>query len=259
MRKFIFIIVMLSTLNLCLDVFALEAKIISLSGEVRFQRANEKDWQDAIVDTRLDVGDRLKTLSDGNAEVSLSSEENDIFKVQPNSTIKIKIMSDKLRVINLSKGEVLGAVSDLNRGTAFEVRTPTAVSGARGTGWRVWTDGKQSEFCSFERKIYVKSFDEKGKLLKEVTLAEGFKVGCGYCQALGPFRKMTQKEMCGWENWCKSVEERFPAFKNARSRMPQIKSPDQYRREQKKQMQEFQNKYRYDQGDYRYDQRRWVH
>lgn len=236
--------------------FGLHAKVVSVAGKAQVQDSYTGAWKDAAVDMVLNVGDKVKTGSDGIVEISLSEEDKDIFKIEPDTTIEIKIVSDKLKVVDLPLGTVYGYVSDLNRGVAFEVRTPTATAGARGTGWMVSYDGESNEIFTFERNVYVKSFNESGQLVKEVTLGQGFSVDFANYSPPGMFRKISNEQMNKFNSWQGSFSDRIPYFQNLKKNILEIKAPDQYRQEQNQQMDDFKNRYRYDQPGQGYDQRR---
>jgi hypothetical protein len=227
--------------------FAEQAKIISVAGDVQVLDSYSGIWKKAEKSMLLRVNDQVKTGADGTAEISLGTDDKDIFKLDPNTTVKISLIEERLKVVDLPVGKVFGYVSDLNRGSNFEVRTPTATAGARGTAWSVWTDGFNNQFSTFERNIYVKSFDAKGRLIKQVTLGEGFKVEVRGHQSPAQFFKIPESEFNRFKSWQSDFTNRIPYFKGLSSG-PAIKTPDDFRQQQQEMMDNFKNRYRYDQG-----------
>lgn len=65
--------------------------------------------------------------------------------------------------ISLLNGELRSLVEGLDKGTTFEIKTPTAVCGARGTGWDTKTDGKEVMVDTYEEEVYFQSQNKKIK------------------------------------------------------------------------------------------------
>jgi hypothetical protein len=93
--------------------------------------------------------------------------------------------------------------------STFEVRTPTGVSGARGTGWRSATDGQRSSFEAYDNTIYVKGLNPDGSVMEEETDVDmGYKTTVERFEKPGRIEKLTEREMERWNSWRDDVKNR---------------------------------------------------
>lgn len=92
----------------------------------------------------VNEGDKLQTGVDGRAEVKLSN--GNILVLQANTELAFTTMrydeksGDFENTFDMAVGEVLGVVEKINKKSTFQLRTPTAVSGVRGTFIKVLVD-----------------------------------------------------------------------------------------------------------------------
>ena len=56
----------------------------------------------------------------------------------------------------------------------FEIRTPTAIAGPRGTGWIMGFIDDSTYVTCFEGKVYVIGLDEQGNTISKKDITEGF-------------------------------------------------------------------------------------
>jgi len=176
MKKIIFssFIIILSALLLIYPVQGekdIEIRVMEVSGKAEVLEKNiitdifqSPFWKDLKKGEELDSGDKIKTSANSTIEIYFS---NDTFlKISENSRViigenKIK-ESGQSTSINLQKGKVWSRIKGAwNRLTKFEVITPSAVAGVKGTIFSVETDGEETilkvkegevEFSARERK-----------------------------------------------------------------------------------------------------------
>jgi hypothetical protein len=124
-------------------------------------------------DMPLSEGTRIVTGDESYVEIAFDKLRGNIVKVKENSEVVIKLEGDDR--IELIDGKMFTLLRNLKRGQAFQVRTPCAVCGARGTGWGVITDSKITDVAVFQGKVFVKGLKRDGSAMdKEYWVERGF-------------------------------------------------------------------------------------
>ncbi len=116
--------------------FALDVgKVDSFSGKVdKLQKGQVRPQPLTQADVALSVGDVLRTKSDGTAKISFIDGNN--VELGPLTRLDVIDYQTK-KTINVTRGRVLFEVTKLKSGEGFEVRTPTAILGVKGTTFLV--------------------------------------------------------------------------------------------------------------------------
>ncbi len=112
-----------------------QAIILDLDGKVEVKLKPFSRWIDAEVGMELTKSSELKTGKGSWVEVGFEvgyGNEN-VIRLKEESTLKFT--SAVPARLNLLQGELRTLVQGLSMGSTFEVKTPTAVCGVRGTGW----------------------------------------------------------------------------------------------------------------------------
>ena len=114
----------------------ISAKLISMEGDVQVIRAGGEKPFKAFVNMRLTEGDRIITGSNGTAKVQM--EDDVIITLAENTRIYLSELRGSQGAqqssINLQSGAVGSSVGKkLTDNSRFEMKTPTAVMGVRGT------------------------------------------------------------------------------------------------------------------------------
>jgi ferric-dicitrate binding protein FerR (iron transport regulator) len=151
-------------------VRAEQVEVMTASGTVEVQLEGTEDYTAAEEGMTLDAGDKIKTGSGGSAELSFNEANTNVVRLNENTDASITLSGDEK--MEVFEGEVFSSVSDLPSGSAFEIRTPTAVSGARGTDWvtKVSDDGTDVE--AVDSVPYVKHFESSGVKSSQITLIQ---------------------------------------------------------------------------------------
>ena len=138
------------------------SKIITVEGMVRIKKANG-EWVDAMPGMELEIGDYVKTGSDGKTEFSLAGTA--IIRVKPESEFIIpedkSNTTKKVRFIKMVKGVLWArAKKDVD---SLKVATPNAICGVRGTEFEV--SYKNSITCVevFEGTVWLSSSEDAPK------------------------------------------------------------------------------------------------
>ncbi|HOO56143.1 MAG TPA: FecR family protein [bacterium] len=133
-------------------VFAAEdaAMLMDIEGQVWMLLNDETDWGAAESEFLLQKDDSIRTGADGRARLVL--EDKSVVVVGPLSVMKIEsVMYDyatggKEISLSLEKGKARAMVSKLSTASSsFEIRTPTAIAGVRGTDFAVEIDPEENK------------------------------------------------------------------------------------------------------------------
>ncbi|MDW7675620.1 MAG: FecR family protein, partial [Bacillota bacterium] len=118
------------------------AIITKLEGSVMIQAQGKAIAVPAILGTELKVGDRIITGTNGTLEIRFSDDS--ISRVSPNARVEVERLhidtsdNSSITVLKSTMGKIWNKVQELtNKNSRFEVNTPAAVAGVRGTAFLV--------------------------------------------------------------------------------------------------------------------------
>lgn len=181
-------------------------KVFVVKGDVRIKKAKDDAiWQKMDTSTILEKGDILETAKDSTADIIIGRETDKAIKLKENSHVEFQGINPGC--LNLSKGEVLVALKKLEPKSSFVVKTPTAICGARGTGWSVNAGDSGTKICVFESNVYVRALDANGKpKRKEYTATEGTQRTLVKNEPVSEPQKIGEKDLEDWKYWSKNME-----------------------------------------------------
>src|SRR3989338_1799253 len=192
-------------------------EIVYLEGKVEVKLKKEKEWKAASLGLKLQEGDTIRTVGmDSGADIDLDEKPRgkNVLRLGENTFIILRANMDPGQIdnIDLDSGDVLSKIKELNRDSVFEVYTLTAVAGARGTGWKVSTDKEEeeSDISCLDGEIYVKAFDEQGRLLNEMDLGAGQKVSVKKGKPLAETASVADQDKQEWGGWQEEAEQEQP-------------------------------------------------
>lgn len=165
-----------------------QVSITHISGEVLTLKVNTTEWQPANAGDLLAEGDSIKTLEGSSAKLQFPSGARIFLKEK--TTIAIKRVENegltgvKATEIFLPKGKIKAIIEKLDKNSTFEVKTPTSVSGVRGTIFylnvvkeseRLLTGSKKSRIISAMDLLLgvTPCYAEDGNVFTEIFVAEG--------------------------------------------------------------------------------------
>lgn len=144
-----------------------KAKVTMVKGKVEILQGDK--IQPAQLGMILNAKDIIKT-SDGS--IDLRIPRVGIFKIKSNSLLTLSSLVNETK-LNLKQGKIVLALKKLSKDQKFEVETPTAVAGIRGTSFLVKADETDTKIGVLTGKIEVRSFDGYATVteLKEVSVS----------------------------------------------------------------------------------------
>lgn len=183
-----------------------EAKVIFVKGDANVLKAGNKVWTAAKEGILLADGDTVKTGKGSAVELSFDKENKNMVRLEESS---IAILRGKmLKQIELPQGRIRSLVKNLKKEASFEIKTPTVVAGARGSGWDVDSSEKRDNVKAFEDEIFVQSYDQRGKMIKEIYVREGWEVAIDRFQAPGELMELTGSDRNDWNSWREDLNDR---------------------------------------------------
>ena len=142
-----------------------KAEIISIEGDVRVLPKGWIDWIKADIGMSLRKGDRLKTGPDSECNLVFDRRRKNSVGILENSDVIILLKDkEKIEIIDAS---IYARLLDIPIGSEFEIKTPTAVCGARGTGLGVKGDKESTEASAYKNDIYVTNEAGEKKGIKQ--------------------------------------------------------------------------------------------
>jgi len=190
-----------------LAISAQEASILFMEGEVTLNHQGAAGWIDAEVDMILSKGDNLKTGPESWAEIGFGKDFVNVVRVRENTLLEL-IDLGPVR-LGLLKGEVRSLVESLDADTAFEIAAPTAICGARATGWDTNTDGKQVIVDAYEDEVYFYAVDKDGNPVMEDPIIEAVKIGM-LIDIARPIiiEDIPLRRIDDWRDWKKYIKDK---------------------------------------------------
>jgi|GEM_PF-2660315 len=127
--------------------------IISIQGDVKVLPDGKSDWIKAGLTMVLRKGDRIRTGSESECVIGFDRENRNVVGVRENSDVVMLLSSEQQ--IELIDARIFARLSAIPKGTKFEIKTPTAICGARGTGLGVDGNNAGTRATAFQNSIYL--------------------------------------------------------------------------------------------------------
>lgn len=212
----------------CLDgspAFAQPARplavVLTVRGDAQVKPSG-KPWQGAQAGIALAPGDQVKTGADGEAELRFDEQLFNVIRVEPQTKLYLqKAMPIRLYV---PQGNVSLLIDDWDDQSRFEVRTPTAVTGVRGTGWSISASTARSAVSIFRGVVWVHGLTRGDQPLEYTEIQGGYKTTVPALQGPGRLVPLTPEELAAWDAWAKTVIQRRPPGAMPRHRGPRTGS-----------------------------------
>ena len=185
------------------------ARIIYVEGQVEVQFAQTGNWVRAKKGMILKKDDFIRTSHRSAAELIIFEKKGtrNTIKIAENTSMML-VGDPQINSVLLPKGKIFSTIIKMKRGSTFEVYTPTAVAGVRGSGFEIETDGKNDEDKAFEDGIHVDTYDERGRIVDSIDIPEGFKVNIED-SIPSELIELTLGEIGEFEDWREEVQERI--------------------------------------------------
>jgi hypothetical protein len=178
--------------------FAQVAKIIDIKGDVTIKKDAKSNWQKAKLDILLNKDSQVKTGTKSECTIAFDEELMNVLTIKEKTTVTLEsIMPGR---VYLPAGRVFALIDNLAKAEEFQVRTPTAIAGARGTGWSTSSGSSGSSVSSFDDTVYVQGLDPNGNVTSEEDLSDGYGLDIGSDGNLGDIFELTDNDLRDWED-----------------------------------------------------------
>ncbi|MBL7157464.1 MAG: FecR domain-containing protein [Candidatus Omnitrophica bacterium] len=212
--------------------------VFSVSGTTEYLPAGETQWKNIKIGLAIYSGDNIKTYEDSSVDIAFDDKKKNIVNIKSNTHVVIKLQGEEK--IELIDGEVFYLVKMIPRGSRFEIRTPTAVCGARGTGGGAKANKDRTVVSAYENDSYAKGIGKDGKVMEDnLTVKEGFKTIVKLFQRPSALKGLTDKEKAKWDKWkdellrlfgrsaiMRRLADNLEKIQNAKERMEERKDAD---------------------------------
>lgn len=156
------------------------AKIVGIEGEVGIKRRGGDKTFKAVVGMKLVEGDSIYT--DKNSNVTVVFDNNNQITVGIDSVVNLAEMrklstNERKTTVSVKKGSVFSNIKKkLTEKEIYQIKTPNAVAGVRGTKFYVHVNGTDSFVHVLEGKVRLESaIGKKGIDVKRGALAKAEK------------------------------------------------------------------------------------
>ena len=196
-KKIMFFVLAAFLFSFTLPAAAPVAKVVGFEGKVSLTR----DGKDILLAEGVSLyeGDKISTAKEASCNVSFDESLNKVVTIEENSVITISVK--KLNGLYLASGKVFSLVKKLGKGEKFEVYTPVAVCGVRGTGFSVEHSGGFSRISGYEGIPYVGGIDTKGKIIGLRNLRHGFFTVVKQFQRPANPVRLSYAQRRAWNKW----------------------------------------------------------
>jgi hypothetical protein len=137
-----------------------QASIVFVKGKAEVQRAGERSWRPAELKMAVYPGDKLST--EAGAELEIKMDDGSVLKLRDKGLLEIDALEKQtnpmttITSLKLGLGKLLGCIRKLSsKESKFEVTTPTAVAGVRGTVFAVFAEGDSTELDVLKGQVAV--------------------------------------------------------------------------------------------------------
>lgn len=155
-------------------VNAAVASVSGLDGDVYLMEKGANRWTIAVKGSELDVGDTVKTGSGG--RVTLYFADGSRLSLGNDSELRIKKFylkrNKRKAVYSLSTGKLRAFIKGFTGRSDIKVRTPTSVSGVKGTDFIVMNRGKANVIFGEGGEVLVSGDDSGGVALTYGAMTE---------------------------------------------------------------------------------------
>jgi len=194
------------------------AEVLFISGEVEVKMADEASYIEAEEGLYLQAGDEIKTASNSYVELGFDEDEANIVRLDADTYATLILQNGEQ--LNLLRGKAFATIDSIPAGSSFEIRTPTAVVGVRGTDWLTTVEEDITDIEVYDGSPYLKSMKEDGTFREEETIVSaGYKVRIERFQPPMKPQKLSSQRLKQWKD--KRTDIRKHAFES-RSRRRQI-------------------------------------
>ena len=149
------------------------------SGEASVLLTGAQAWQRAKKGLTLSSGSSIKTGDDSYVNLVFNRERTNIVSIRPNSHVVVQLK--EAHKLTLVDGTLFSSIQGLAEKSSFEIQTPLAVCGVRGTKYTVKHDAKKTltTVAVLQNSVVLESLKEQDKF--------------------APIKELQERKLCPWQ------------------------------------------------------------
>jgi hypothetical protein len=152
------------------------AEVIFVEGNVQVQTPADEAWKKAEVGMKVDNGDSIRTARHSKVDIAIDSEKKNTIRLGEKTLVVLNSATEGIMDrLDLSRGRVYSNMENIKAGLSFEVNTPSAIAGVRGSSYMVYAERDEDEVSAYKDTVFLKTFDADKNQIGDVVLPEGFK------------------------------------------------------------------------------------
>jgi hypothetical protein len=181
--------------------FAAAAQIIRVEGNVQVQSPADEVWKKAENGMEVTIGDSIRTARHSKASIALDADKKNTIELGEKTLVVLNsATADTIDRMDVSRGRVYANLEGIKAGLNFEVNTPSAVAGVRGSSYMVYTERDQDEVSAYKDTVFIKTFDANKNESSEIMLPEGFKTFIERFETAGALMPVTNREFIRFDS-----------------------------------------------------------
>ena len=171
------------------------AQLINVEGSVQVQSPGDNEWKKAENGMQVNIGDSIRTARRSKADIALDAEKKNTIALGEKTLVVLNSASaDTIDRLDLSRGRVYSNMEGIKSGLSFEVNTPSAVAGVRGSSYMVYAERDEDEVSAYKDTVFIKAFDADKNQISEIMLPEGFKTFIGRFEGPSALLQISNRE-----------------------------------------------------------------
>jgi len=180
-------------------LFAQSVKIVDFEGEVMVKQEPGLEWMKAKANLLLGPQAEVETKANSQCTLAFDKDWSNIITLKENTLIRIdSIVPGR---INLTQGRVFTVIQKLGKTQEFQVRTPTAIAAARGTGWSTGYSSGVTRILCFLDAILLQALNNQGDVTGQTDVNAGSGIEVGPDGLLGTLFRISNADNDEWNEF----------------------------------------------------------
>ncbi len=180
-------------------------KTFVVKGDVRIKKTGEgAGWHNMEASTVLEKGDTVETGKNSSVDIVIGNDTEKTIRLGEKSHVEFQGINPA--DLSVSQGKLLVALKKLEPKSSFVIKTPTAICGARGTGWIEEVLPEKTKVSVFESEIFAHEVGANGKRDPvENMVAAGTQRTLEKNKPISEIQTIRESDLEEWSYWYKFV------------------------------------------------------
>jgi len=158
------------------QVIAQAAEVVYVEGRVQKQSSGASEWTSLDKGMQVSIGDSIRTARNSLVDIALDDAQKNTIRIDEKTMVVLNSAGENtIDRLDLSRGKVFSNLESIKAGLSFEVTTPSAVAGVRGSSYSVYVERDEDEVAALKDTVFIQAYDADKNLLSESMLPQGFR------------------------------------------------------------------------------------